>query len=180
MGRGGSAGEREGQSGGWEVGPAGGRAAAAAAGVSGATGCGADVAPSDPQPSRARPREPRAPAVSERRRRLRQPVPGHVAAATARKTASAEQVESAPLRPGKVSPAAVRGSWRGVRPPSLEGKGLLSSVPLVLPAAASPGTWRPRTRFPRRLLGKVGVGMECAGRIPGRSWGSLGPKFYLN
>ncbi|KAI5183820.1 Max Dimerization Protein 3 [Manis pentadactyla] len=84
--------------------------------------CGADVAPSDPQQSRARPREPRARAVSERRRRLRPPVPGHVASATARKTASAEQVESAPLRPGKVSPAAVRGSWRGVRPPSLEGQ----------------------------------------------------------
>lgn len=153
LGRGGSAAEREGRSGGWEVGPAGGRAAAAAAGVSGAPGCGADAAPSDPQRSRARPPEPRprVPSPEPRARAAaasRHPVPGHAASATARKAAGAEQVASAPLRLGKVSPAAVGGSWRGVRLLLLEGRGLRTSAPCVRPAAAPPGIWRPQGRSP--------------------------------
>lgn len=161
LGRGGSAGEREGRSGGWEVGPAGGRAAAAAAGVSGAPGCGADAAPSYPQRSRARPPEPRPRAPRPEPRASasassRFPVPGHAAAATAGKAAGAEQVASAPLRLGKVSPAAVGGSWRGVWLLLLEGRRLRTSGPCVRPGAAPPGTWRPQGRSPRRLLDTVG------------------------
>lgn len=136
--------EREGRSGGWEVGPAGGRAreclqlppASRGLQAAGRTQRGAiHSGAARGRPSPASSPEPRAPSERSRRgrRRLEPAGPG---LAAARKAARAQQVESAPICPGKVSPAAAGGSWRGVRPLQLKGRGLHTLCYSARPAAA--------------------------------------------
>lgn len=160
--------------GGGAGGRAGGRTAAAAAGISGAPGCRADAAASDPRRIRARPPEPRPRARSPEPRASaaaaaaaasRQPVPGHAAA---RKAAGAQQVSSAPLRPGKVSLASAGGSWRGVPPLPPEGR---SSAPPCPPCVPPP---RPRGHGDPRALPLGDCGARWGGVELRGSQGGLG------
>ena len=171
---------REGRSGGGEVGPAGGRLQLppASRGLQAAGRTqrlaihrGAARGRPSPTPSPSPSPEPRASAAAA----SRQPVPGRAAAATATATATAgkaacaEQVASALLRPGKVSPAAADGSWRGIRPLPLEGRGSAPQCPPCAPPPRSRGLGDPSALppSPRATVGHGGGGGGMRGSQDG-------------